>query len=100
MEIKQALGNTKQKDKEMDQNRAESVVGGDRAQGFCNATRDFQNSNGKFLTRCSKLDFPRFSELNLRAWLYMVDQFFAMDEAPYDQRVRVASIHLYGEAIA
>ncbi|KAH0747886.1 hypothetical protein KY290_027118 [Solanum tuberosum] len=30
MEIKQALGNVKQKDKEMNQNRAESSVGGDR----------------------------------------------------------------------
>ncbi|KAG5611254.1 hypothetical protein H5410_022535 [Solanum commersonii] len=50
MEIKQALGNAKQKDKEIDQNRTESSVGGDRAQEFCNATGDFQNSNGKFLT--------------------------------------------------
>ncbi|XP_015169203.1 uncharacterized protein [Solanum tuberosum] len=99
MEIKQALGNAKQKDKEMDQNRVVSSVGGDREQGFCYAAGNFQNSNGKFLIRCSKLDFPRFSGSNLRAWLYNVDQFFAMDEVPYDQRVRVASIHLDGEAI-
>lgn len=59
-EIKQALGNAKQKDKEMDQNRAKSFVGGESEQGVCNAARDVQNSNGKFLTRCSKLDFPRF----------------------------------------
>ncbi|KAH0781344.1 hypothetical protein KY290_000942 [Solanum tuberosum] len=94
MELKQALGNAKQKDKEMDQNRVESSMGGNREQGFCNAAGNFQNSNGKFLTRCSKLDFPRFSGSDLRAWLYKVDQFFAIDEVPYDQRVRVASIHL------
>lgn len=29
-----------------------------------------------------------------------MDQFFAMDEVPYDQMMRVASIHLDGEAIA
>ncbi|XP_015167762.1 uncharacterized protein [Solanum tuberosum] len=86
MELKQALGNAKQKDKEMDQNRDESFVGGNREQGFCNAAGNFQNSNGKFLTRCSKLDFPRFSGSDLRAWLYKVDQFFAIDEVPYDQR--------------
>ncbi|KAH0729849.1 hypothetical protein KY285_000853 [Solanum tuberosum] len=67
MELKQALGNAKQKDKEMDQNRAESSVSGNREQGLCNAAGNFQNSN---------------------------------DEVPYDQRVRVASIHLDGEAIA
>lgn len=100
MEIKQALGNAKQKDKEMDQNRAESSVGESREQGFCNAAREFYNSNNKFLTRCSKLDFPRFSGSDLRTWLYKVDQFFAMDEVPPDQRVRVASINLDGEAIA
>lgn len=31
MTIRQALGNAKQKDKEMDQNRAKSFVRGDRA---------------------------------------------------------------------
>ncbi|KAH0747437.1 hypothetical protein KY285_009094 [Solanum tuberosum] len=74
IEIKQALGNAKQKDNEMDQHRAESFVGGDREQGFT-----MQLGISKIL---------------------MVDQFFAMDEVPYDQRVRVASIHLDGEAIA
>ncbi|KAH0646588.1 hypothetical protein KY284_034472 [Solanum tuberosum] len=37
---------------------------------------------------------------DLRTWLYKVDQFFAMEEVAFDQRVRVTSIHLEGEAIA
>ncbi|KAH0736085.1 hypothetical protein KY285_011792 [Solanum tuberosum] len=33
-------------------------------------------------------------------WLYKVDQLFAMNAVAFDQKVRVASIHLEGEAIA
>ncbi|KAG5590876.1 hypothetical protein H5410_041390 [Solanum commersonii] len=40
------------------------------------------------------------SNSDLRTWLYKVDQFFAMEEVAFNQRVRVASIHLEGEAIA
>ncbi|KAH0635981.1 hypothetical protein KY290_036382 [Solanum tuberosum] len=55
---------------------------------------------GNFYTRYSRLEFPKFSGFDLRTWMYKVDQFFTMDEVPFDQRVRVTSIHLEGEAIA
>ncbi|KAH0702790.1 hypothetical protein KY290_018102 [Solanum tuberosum] len=55
---------------------------------------------GNFLTRCFRLDFLRFSGQDLKTWLYKVDQFFYMDEILYNQRVKVTSIHLDGEAIA
>ncbi|KAF3629835.1 hypothetical protein FXO37_28741 [Capsicum annuum] len=63
-----------------------------------------ESSNGR---ACSmdlhndyRLDFPKFSGLELRTWLYKVDQFFAMDEIPFERRVTIASIHMEGEAIA
>jgi len=52
------------------------------------------NYNSTFFNRYSRLEFPRFSGGELRNWLYKVDQFFSMDEIPFKQRVKVASIHL------
>ncbi|KAH0679312.1 hypothetical protein KY284_020397 [Solanum tuberosum] len=45
------------------------------------------------LNQSMKSDTRKFTTI-------LVDQFFAMDEVAFDQRVRVASIHLEGEAIA
>ncbi|VFQ63309.1 unnamed protein product [Cuscuta campestris] len=58
------------------------------------------STSGNSLTRFSRLDFPKFSGQELRAWLYKVEQIFAMDDVPPDQRVKIAAIHLEGEAIA
>lgn len=87
----------------MDNCRGESSAGGDNSGELrqLNTSRDIQiGVTGNFLTRCSRLDFPIFSGQDLKTWLYKVDHFFSMDEIPYSQRVKVASIHLDGEAIA
>ncbi|KAH0652768.1 hypothetical protein KY289_030446 [Solanum tuberosum] len=92
----------KQRDKELDNCRGESSAGGDNSGELrqLNTCRDIQTGvTGNFLTRCSRLDFPRFSGQDLKTWLYKVDQFFSMDDIPYSQRVKVTSIHLDGEAI-
>ncbi|KAH0762025.1 hypothetical protein KY290_018098 [Solanum tuberosum] len=93
LEIKQAIGGMK----------GESSTGGDnfRESRQLNTSRDIQiGVTDNFLTRCSRLEFPRFSGQDLKTWLYKVDQFFSMDEIPYSQRVKVTSIHLDREAIA
>ncbi|XP_015158625.1 uncharacterized protein [Solanum tuberosum] len=103
LEIKQAIGGMNQRDKELDNCRGESSAGGDNSKELrqLNTSRDIQTGvTGNFLTRCSRLDFPRFSRQDLKTWLYKVDQFFSMYEIPYSQRVKVTSIHLDGEAIA
>ncbi|KAF3616410.1 hypothetical protein FXO38_34572 [Capsicum annuum] len=51
------------------------------------------------LSRLSKIEFPRFNGMDLRSWTYKVDQFFSFDEVPYNQKVRVASLHFDGLAI-
>ncbi|KAH0743237.1 hypothetical protein KY290_031230 [Solanum tuberosum] len=103
LEIKQAIGGIKQRDKELDNCIGESSIRGDNSRELTqlNTSRDIQTGlTSNFLTRCFRLDFPRFSGQDLKTWLYKVDQFFSMDGIPYSQRVKVTSIHLDGEAIA
>ncbi|VFQ85138.1 unnamed protein product [Cuscuta campestris] len=60
-----------------------------------------QNSHsGSSFTRFFRMDFPKFSGQELRTSLYKVDQIFAMEDIPSEQKVKVAAIHLEGEAIA
>lgn len=51
------------------------------------------------MSRLSKIEFPRFNGVDLRSWIYKVDQFFSLDEIPPNQKVRVASLHFDGLAI-
>ncbi|XP_019262963.1 PREDICTED: uncharacterized protein LOC109240744 [Nicotiana attenuata] len=105
LELKEYMGAMNQKGKEKEQVRAESTNG--RAgsmeiqqEGRIRDVYQGATANGNFFTRYSKLEFPRFSGHDLKNWLYKVDQFFSMDEVAFDQRVKVASIHFDGEAIA
>ncbi|KAH0655478.1 hypothetical protein KY285_030360 [Solanum tuberosum] len=76
LEIKQAIGGMKQRDKELDNCRGESSAGGYNSGELTqlNTNRDIQTG--------------------------LTNQFFSMDEIPYSQRVKVTSIHLDREAIA
>lgn len=96
------MENWNQKERDVNEGGVESSVGGDepRAQGCSQQNRKFQNFSGKFLTHCSKLEFPQFFGHDLRTWLYKVDQFFAVDEVPPNQMTRVALIHLDGDVTA
>ncbi|XP_019266920.1 PREDICTED: uncharacterized protein LOC109244312 [Nicotiana attenuata] len=71
--------------------------GGEPAPAAQNSTAT--SPRGTNLTRMTKLEFPRFNGLNLKAWLCKVEQFFSLDEVDYNQRVKVASIHFDDIAI-
>ncbi|PHT36526.1 hypothetical protein CQW23_24226 [Capsicum baccatum] len=105
LEIREALGSMAQKGKGREPNRAESTNGMAGSMELQQEERPKEshhnsNSHGNYFTKYSRLEFPRFSGQDLRTWLYKVDQFFSMDEVPFEQRVKVASIHFDGEAIA
>uniref|UniRef100_M1DR02 Uncharacterized protein n=1 Tax=Solanum tuberosum TaxID=4113 RepID=M1DR02_SOLTU len=69
------------------------IPGGGRAQPPAHG--HFFNS----MSRLSKIEFPRFNGVDLRSWIYKVDQYFSLDEIPPNQNVRVASLHFDGLAI-
>ncbi|PHU19388.1 hypothetical protein BC332_10539 [Capsicum chinense] len=75
-EMKQALGNMTQQEKQVELGRAKASVArdGSRDQAHFNATKEIQINGGKFLSRCSKLDFPKFSSQDMRTGLYKDDK--------------------------
>lgn len=52
-----------------------------------------------YLTRVSKVDFPKFDGRKVKDWLYRCNQFFLLDQTPAESKVRLASIHLEGLAL-
>ncbi|KAH0673888.1 hypothetical protein KY290_026118 [Solanum tuberosum] len=101
-EIKETIGRLGIKGKEKELGRAESSMHRACSVESQHEIRHKENhsNSGNLFTRFSRLEFPIFFGQDLRTWLYKVDQFFAMEEVAFDQRVRVTSIHLEGEAIA
>ncbi|XP_047257482.1 uncharacterized protein LOC107849355 [Capsicum annuum] len=100
-ELKENLARLAVNNREKEGGREESSTGRACSMDLHNDYRSRDNHNhGNFFTRFSRLDFPKFSGLELRTWLYKVDQFFSMDEIPFEQRVKIACIHMEGEAIA
>lgn len=45
------------------------------------------------MTRLAKVDFPRFNGENVKEWLFKVEEFFGIDNTPFEIRVRLASIY-------
>ncbi|OIS96378.1 putative receptor-like protein kinase [Nicotiana attenuata] len=50
--------------------------------------------------RNHNLVFPRFNGENLKNWLYRIEQYFAMDNTPLNERVRLVVMNLDDEALA
>lgn len=50
-------------------------------------------------TRQTRVEFPRFSGEDLRGWLYRCENFFELDNTPWDMKVRVAAVHLERRAL-
>ncbi|XP_070031874.1 uncharacterized protein [Nicotiana tomentosiformis] len=50
-------------------------------------------------SRFHNLLFPRFNGKNPNTWLYRIDQYFAEDETPLNQRVRLVAMNLNDEAL-
>ncbi|KAG8374641.1 hypothetical protein BUALT_Bualt10G0017100 [Buddleja alternifolia] len=82
-------------------NRAAGVGGsqeiGAESQAHRNTTTHSQGYN--MATKCSKVEFPRFNGEDLRELIFKCEQFFDVDETPFDAKVRIASVHLEGKAL-
>ena len=52
-----------------------------------------------FQVRNVKLDFPRFNGLNVLEWIFRAEQFFTFYNAPEEQRLTIAAIHMEAEVI-
>ncbi|KAK4413346.1 hypothetical protein Salat_2747200 [Sesamum alatum] len=50
-------------------------------------------------TKCSQVEFLIFSEEDLRGWIYRCEQFFEVDETPFDAKVKLAAVHMEGKAL-
>lgn len=46
-----------------------------------------------------KLDIPRFDGSNPLNWIFKINQFFEFHRTPEDQRLRLASFYIEGEAL-
>ena len=67
-------------------------------EGSHRTNRDTGENIRPFSSKIAKLEFPRFSGDDPTKWLNRVDQFFEFQEIAADQKVRLASFHLEGEA--
>jgi hypothetical protein len=46
-----------------------------------------------------KLDIPRFNGSDAMGWIFKINQFFDYHHTPEDQRLRIASFYMEGEAL-
>lgn len=44
--------------------------------------------------RLTRLEFPRFSGIGVKSWLYKCEQFFTLENTAENRKVQLASIHL------
>ena len=42
----------------------------------------------------TKMEFPKFSPEDVRAWILKCERFFELDGTPDDAKVKIASLHL------
>ncbi|KAA8539824.1 hypothetical protein F0562_026516 [Nyssa sinensis] len=62
-------------------------------------TREPTNNQNQWQTRFAKLDFPKFFDEDLEAWVYKCEKFFEFNAIDETQKVRLASIHMEDRAI-
>ncbi|GJX76509.1 hypothetical protein Tco_0323320 [Tanacetum coccineum] len=58
------------------------------------------NEGTSRFSRMGKLEFPKFYGEDVKAWLFRVKQFFAVDNVPEGDKIKIVSIHLYDKALA
>nr|XP_043637841.1 uncharacterized protein LOC122608824 [Erigeron canadensis] len=56
-------------------------------------------SRGNRPMRIGKVEFPKFSDEDVDAWVYRCEHFFTIDETPEAMKLRYSVIHLEGDAI-
>ncbi|KAK4428393.1 hypothetical protein Salat_1138900 [Sesamum alatum] len=60
----------------------------------------YAGANGyHVLTKCSQVEFLRFSGEDLQGWIYRREQFFEVDEMLFDAKVKLAAVHMEGKAL-
>jgi hypothetical protein len=52
-----------------------------------------------FAPTTMKLDIPRFNGSDAMGWIFKINQFFDYHHTPEDQRLRIASFYMEGEAL-
>ncbi|GJR37811.1 reverse transcriptase [Tanacetum coccineum] len=50
-------------------------------------------------TRLAKIEFPKFSDEDVRGWVFRCEQFFNLDQVTDEEKVNLISIHLYDKAL-
>ncbi|KAH0702736.1 hypothetical protein KY290_018049 [Solanum tuberosum] len=58
----------------------------------------FGNQNSHY-PRGSTMEFLKFSEEDLRSWLFRIDQFFHRENIPMEEKISIAALQLEGEAV-
>lgn len=62
-------------------------------------TQPHQNHSPS-LTRPLKFDLPTFNGSDALGWIFKVNQFFDYHQTPPDQRIKITSFYLEGQALA
>jgi len=65
-----------------------------------NWSGEMGNNGGNTFSRLSRVDFSKFEGEDVQGWLYKCEQFFEIDVFAKNRKVKVASIHLCGRALA
>nr|GEU63151.1 hypothetical protein [Tanacetum cinerariifolium] len=58
-----------------------------------------QRNEYQLATRMTKLEFPSLDGEGFKDWYYRCNQFFELDEAPENMKIRIVAIHLKGRAL-
>ena len=51
------------------------------------------------MSKSVRLDFPRFKGDDPASWVYKSNQYFSFYQAPFDERLLMASFHMDGDAL-
>lgn len=67
--------------------------------GFTSAYANTSNPHA-FSTAAIKLDIPRFNGTDPLGWIFKINQFFDFHQTVEDQRLRIASFYMEGDALS
>ncbi|XP_058725452.1 uncharacterized protein LOC131596726 [Vicia villosa] len=67
--------------------------------GFASPFSSIGSEMHSFPTTTMKLDIPRFNGTDPLGWIFKINQFFDYHMTPEDQRLRIASFYMEGEAL-
>lgn len=67
--------------------------------GFASPFLSIGSEMHSFTTTTMKLDIPHFNGTNPLGWIFKINQFFNYHMTPEDQRLRIASFYMEGEAL-